>query len=282
MIFKKETFSLLCVLLFSGCSSKQKALTYIAERVDQFSQYSTSVKDTFSIQTQLPLEYQVSSSKSYPVVVLLDANFHFPMLAASIRQYELGGLMPPMILVGVGYRSFKEMDSLRVRDYLYPSALPSDEMVTPGGGEKFRQFIVTELLSEVDSKFRTQKNNRTLLGHSFGGYFTMYALLKQAQSGQQIFKNFIAASPSLWYHDFYLKQLENQLAAANPKDSLLLFMSAGGLENSQWDIKPNSELRDKLDKVGTITVKGAIYSTMDHMDTGQFTFVKGLQAAYAH
>ena len=64
----------------------------------------------------------------YPTVFLLDGNFYFPMMASTFRQYEIAGLLEPTIVVGIGYKSFTEMDSLRVRDYLYPAALPSDEI----------------------------------------------------------------------------------------------------------------------------------------------------------
>lgn len=168
--------------------------------------YSAAVNDSFYVQTQLPLAYSDSPAERYPVVVVLDANFHFPMLAASVRQYEKGGLLPPLILVGIGYRSFHEMDSLRVRDYLYPAALSADELEAPGGGERFRQFISRELLPFIDSTYRTTTRNRSLLGHSFGGYFTLYTLLSQAQSKTRDFRYFVAASPPVWYNKYYLNQ----------------------------------------------------------------------------
>lgn len=169
------------------------------------------------------------------------------------------------------------MDSLRVRDYLYPAALPSDEMAAPGGGEKFRQFISEELLPEIDSTFRTTTYDRSLLGHSFGGYFALYSLLKQTTDKRHTFKNFVAASPSLWYHNYYLNQLPEALKTLAKRDSINLFLSVGELENPVWDIKPNKELAAKIKKNGVIVVEGGSYNNLDHMDTGQLSFLKGLQ-----
>ncbi|WP_288424583.1 alpha/beta hydrolase-fold protein [uncultured Spirosoma sp.] len=242
--------------------------------------YSKAVKDSLYVQTQLPLEYGDSSTKRYPVVVVLDGNFHFSMLAASIRQYEKAGLLPPLIVIGVGYKSLATMDSLRVRDYLYPAALPSDELKTTGGGELFRQFLSRELLPSIDSTYRTTTQNRTLLGHSFGGYFALYTLLSQANRKTRDFQNFVAASPSVWYHNFYLNQLPTQLNTVNRADSVRLFVTVGGQENAQWDVKPVQNLTTAIRQTGNVGLAGGVYNQLGHMDTGQLSFVKGLQYFY--
>lgn len=78
-----------------GCRSKTETLTCSNRESAGSAQYSAIVKDSFYVQTQLPAEYNDSTAKRYPVVVILDANFHFPMLAASVRQYEKGGYSRP-------------------------------------------------------------------------------------------------------------------------------------------------------------------------------------------
>ncbi len=202
------------------------------------------------------------------------------MLAASVRQYERGGLLPPLILIGIGYKTLSAMDSLRVRDYLYPAALPSDEMKAAGGGVRFTDFITNELVPRIDSLFRTTKQNRSLLGHSFGGYFTLYSLLNQSTARTPVFKNFVAASPSLWYHNFYLNQLPTTLKALPAKDSVMLFLSVGDLEDPVWAVKPVVDLTGRLKKINSLSVKGGVYNHLGHMDTGQLSFLKGLQEFY--
>jgi hypothetical protein len=275
----KTTLYLLCVALYS-CQPKSNTTSRPSVDSPPRATYSKAVKDSLYVQTQLPLEYVDSTAKHYPVVVILDGNFHFPMLAASVRQYEKGGLLPPVILVGVGYKSFKEMDSLRVRDYLYPSALPSDELKAPGGGEQFRQFLSQELLPSIDSAYRTSSHTRTLLGHSFGGYFALYTLLSQAKSKTHEFQNFVAASPSVWYNKFYLSQMPAQLTNLDKADSVRLFLSVGGQENPQWDIKPVQALTTSIKQTSKIRVEGGVYNQLGHMDTGQLSFLKGLQYFY--
>jgi predicted alpha/beta superfamily hydrolase len=100
-----------------------------------FNQYSQSVKDTFYIDVQLPSNYFEDTQRRYPLVIVLDGNFHFPMMESITKQYAIAGLLDQRIVVEVGYKSFIEMDSLRVRDYLFPKPLPSDELTAGGGSE---------------------------------------------------------------------------------------------------------------------------------------------------
>ncbi|CAN5689323.1 alpha/beta hydrolase-fold protein [soil metagenome] len=273
----------LVLLLFTfGCTSDKEKAVVEKKYDDHFLLYSTAVQDSFNISIHLPNEYYDSTSKKYPVVYVTDANFYFPMLSAMLTQYEKGGLLPPLILVGIGYDSFESMDSLRVRDYLYPAALASDEMTTQGGGIKFYSFITDALIPHVDSLFRTSKNNRSLLGHSFGGYFSLYAMLNQVGNNRNDFNNFISASPSLWYHDFYLKQLTGKLKERSNKDSLGLFMTVGGLEDATWSLQPVTDLSKAIkdSAIGNISFETQVYNSLEHMDVGMLSFIKGLQKFY--
>jgi predicted alpha/beta superfamily hydrolase len=248
----------------------------------EFAVYNKAVKDTFHISVQLPEEYDKNKTKRYPVAVVLDGNFYFPMLAAAVKQYDEAGLLQPVILVGVGYKSFQEMDSLRNRDYLYPSPLPGDETKSTGGGLNFYNFISKQLLPKIDSSYRTQKDDKTLLGHSFGGYFSMFALLQQEQNHTQVFSNFIAASPSMWFHNFYLSQLPPELKKYPPAEKMNVFISAGSLENDQWEIQPVIKFGKEVNdlKVNNLIVETELYNSLHHMDTGLLTFIKGLQKCY--
>jgi len=242
-----------------------------------FTQYSESVKDTFYIDVQLPKEYEANPNKKYPTLIFVDGNFYFPMMSAILHQYENAGLLEPFIVVGVGYKSFKIMDSLRTRDHLFPKALPSDELNANGGGQNFYDYITKELLPKIDSDFRTNKTDRTLLGHSFGGYFVLYSLLYQSTNQTNDFKNFVSASPTLWYNNFYLNKLPDQLSTN--RKNLGLFLSVGELEDSTWSVNPVKSLTRELQnkQIKGLDFKSKIFNHLDHMDVPVLTFTKGLQ-----
>ena len=95
-------------------------------------------------------------------------------------------IMPRMIIVGI-------VSNDREKDYL---PTPSKEQPTGGGAGKFLQFINSELVTLIDSTYRTN-SERCIIGHSAGGLFAIYALENQPD----LFNSFICIDPSLWYDD---------------------------------------------------------------------------------
>lgn len=280
---QKIFFPIIFIFLACACTGIDKAESSNAQSLKhEHRLYAETVKDSFNISVQLPEKYYEKPDEKYPTVYILDANFYFPMLAEVMKQYETAGILPPMILVGIGYKSFATMDSLRVRDYLYPAALPSDEMKNPGGGKNFNDFITNQLIPHIDTRFRTQTQNRALLGHSFGGYFTLYVLLNQLSVNTTTFANIASASPSLWYNNYYLSQLTEALKTRKSNNHLNVFISAGGKEDKQWNIEPVKKLSQSIDaaKAPQVNLQYSIYNDLDHMDTALITFIKALQTFY--
>jgi predicted alpha/beta superfamily hydrolase len=240
--------------------------------------YSKTVNDTFYINISEPSHNQ-KQGYSYPVVYILDANLHFDILATAIKKYSELGMFPPVILVGIGYRNFQTMDSLRSRDLTYPLAIPEYEMNTSGKADKFLSFITTELAPEIDRKYATNKNARILAGHSLGGYFTVYALQQNLLKKNRFFCGYIAASPSTHYNNNYiLSELEK--LSTEKQSQIKSYITFGGLENEEDStilrtdevlLSLSRSLKNKVDYTGEE------YSHLGHMETPFPTFIKGLQ-----
>lgn len=146
-----------------------------------------------TILVKVPQNYERTDEK-FPVVYMLDA--HAPqnaMMAGIIEQQAWGGTMPEMILVGI-------QNTNRTRD-LTPT---KTERAGSGGGEKFLQFIETEVIPLIEKNYRTQPF-RVFAGHSLGGLFVTYSFV----SRPDLFNAYIAASPVLhWDNDFVIKRAE--------------------------------------------------------------------------
>lgn len=146
-----------------------------------------------TILVKAPQNYERTDEK-FPVVYMLDA--HAPqnaMMAGIIEQQAWGGTMPEMILVGI-------QNTNRTRD-LTPT---KTERAGSGGGEKFLQFIETEVIPLIEKNYRTQPF-RVFAGHSLGGLFVTYSFVARPD----LFNAFIAASPVLhWDNDFVIKRAE--------------------------------------------------------------------------
>lgn len=249
--------------------------------------YAQAVGDSFSIFVSLPVGYHPPGKERYPVVYLLDANLYFDIMATTINKYAEVGLAPNVILVGIGYKDFPTMDSLRNRDDTYPLAIPEYEMSVSGGADKFLSFINNELVPYVDQTYKTDTTKRVLMGHSLGGYFAMYALQQSLSGKDSKLHNYIAASPSLHYNNYYLlNQLKTNtvLQHANTK----VYLTYGGLEDAR---DTSSITLDSLSaqlaavfpkQTNGVTYKFDIYSNLDHMDTQLPSFIKGLQWVFDH
>jgi len=178
--------------------------------------YSKSVGQEYRILIALPMNYAESNDR-YPVLYVLDADMVFGFItelvrsAASVRA--LGILssdpfplyVPNLILVGISYpTSWYEQPklwwSVRTRD-LTPTQNPDDarglglEGTFGGNAGKFLRFMRNELMPMVNSNYRTDPEDSTIVGHSGGGLFALYVLFHQPET----FRRYVVSSPSLWW-----------------------------------------------------------------------------------
>jgi predicted alpha/beta superfamily hydrolase len=247
------------------------------ETPPDFTLKSDFSNESFNFFVRLPKNYSKTNKQTYPVMYLLDGNAYVDQVSNSVDSYiKKKKVSIDPIVVGIGYENAYVMDSLRARDYTFPDALPADSFKISGQGDKFYNFIKTKLVTHINSAYRTDKSNRTIMGHSLGGYFVLYAL-KQNLSDSLVFNNFIAASPSIYYHDNYLaKEISSSPIYQRNIESIKLYLTIGELEvleNQSNDFKIFSKmLTDKK-----IRVQTEVYKGLEHMGTAIPTFEDGIQ-----
>ena len=143
------------------------------------------------------------------VVFMVDANAQFPILLNSYAQIYANGakqnakampkLSKTVLIVGIGYDSPLAYDTKRRTRDLTPAA-SGEEYANGGGAAEFYDFVKDELFPLVEKKYSTAKSDKIYFGHSFGGLFGIYALLRD----DGIFDEFFIASPSLWWGESQL------------------------------------------------------------------------------
>lgn len=182
----------------------------------------------------LPPNY-AKSGKSYPVVYMLDADYSFALVRNVVQHFVEREDLPPMILVAIAYpgaatdrETYKKN---RTRDYT-PVHAPSGGYGTEyqkvsGGGPKFRAFIASELIPQIERRFRTNAD-RTIIGHSYGGLFGTYVLLTEPA----LFKRYVIVSPSLWYANRIALTMEEAAAQNGIRPDARVFFGVGALESS--------------------------------------------------
>lgn len=232
----------------------------------------------YSFFVHLPKNYAKYKKRTWPVVYLLDGNIYFdPVTASAESLKKKNKLSAEPIIVGIGYENAYSMDSLRNRDYTFPIASPEDSFALSGSGDKFYNFIKSDVVRYVDRTYRTDTSSRTLMGHSLGGYFVLYALYRQ-MTDVQIFKSFVAASPSIFYHHYYITGKMKD--AGNPSSpGINLYMTIGELETEENSRARFTDLA-KIIKTNGIEVRSEILKGSEHMGTAIPTFENGIEILF--
>ncbi|WP_242548561.1 alpha/beta hydrolase [Pseudomonas putida] len=186
----------LSALFFAGLAH---AAPVTLDGTEQWTMKSAQGRE-YRIMVSLP-EGDVPWTGGYPVIYLLDGNAYFPAFHAAKRAQER---LRGSILVAIGYPSDTPLDFERRAFDLSPPQ-PAERNVPPQGGQDvFLDFIEKRLMPEVNSRFKVDQDQRSLVGHSFGGMFAVYTLFTRPA----LFQHAVAISPSLWWRDRYLLEHE--------------------------------------------------------------------------
>lgn len=181
--------------------------------------YSNTLKETRKIYVQLPADYKPDENIKYPVVFVLDGEVFLPTVN-DVQNYYSGGFTPEMVIVGIS-NDKNRMRDLTTSKVTEMYGMPFEQ--ENGEAYNFSKFIETELIPFVENKYPVT-NFRTLIGHSYGGLFTIYTLIHHPE----LFSNYLAIDPSLdWDNQQLIKEAKDKVSSANYKRKSL-FMSLGG------------------------------------------------------
>ncbi len=159
------------------------------------------------------------------VLLVTDGNGLFGLTVDTVRLMQIPALVPSLLVVGVGYPGatavIDTVDS-RQRD-LTPTA--SSRFPGSGGADAFLAFISTELRPWLAARYPGAAGSSTYFGHSLGGLFGAYSLLTVST----VFDRYIVSSPSLWWDDEVIFDIERDRAMGDELRSSVFF-GIGSLE----------------------------------------------------
>jgi predicted alpha/beta superfamily hydrolase len=286
MINKLTGLVLTCILISFGQHEKIKitdnSLTefskYYSDPTNE-EVYSQQVQDTFRLFKATPKGYSADSTKKNPLILILDGNAFFESTVSELKFNTFIGLVPESIVIGVAYKDFPTMDSLRSRDYTYPTAIPEYEMALSGGANKFKRFIDQELIPKLTKEYKIDLDKSVICGHSLGGYFTLFYGLKSIEENTFTIKNIVSASPSLHYNHRYLFEMEKRLAKPTNDLPLNFYISMGSADMVDDESKGildafEKQIRERNYK--GLRIKKAEYTNFGHIDAAVPGFIKGL------
>jgi predicted alpha/beta superfamily hydrolase len=209
-----SVFALLVLISFSAQAQVPPGVTAIKIN-------SAVLGEERTILVRVPAGYDTNKLR-YPVLYMTDGNAHIVHTSSTVEFLARNGRMSEMIVVGIN-------NTDRTRD-LSPTHVTTTvaggnsalQFPTSGGADKFIKFIETELIPEIEKRYRVQPY-RILAGHSLGGMFAIHTMI----SRPELFNSYIAVSPALqWDNQVVVKRAEDFLKARKEFDATL-FMSLG-------------------------------------------------------
>ena len=226
----------------------------------------------YELQILLPGSHK-SSNKKYPVIYLMDSQWDFPMVKSLYGQHYYDGFVPELIVVGVTWGGINpNPDSLRARDYT-----PTKEARSPqsGGADNFLSFMKNELFPFIESNYKADNNNRTLMGCSLGGLFTLYTLFTQPD----LFTGYAAASPAVGWDREVLYKYEKDFAEKKTAKPLRVYMTVGDVERGR-SIFEKFASRMAGSNYSSVALKSKVLENTGHSGTKSETFGRGMQYVF--
>jgi len=231
-------------------------------RRSAFEFHSDRVGDWYKVYIGLPGGYDPQHPVGYPVIYLLDADWYFDGsstmigdggVAGIVSSLSESGRIPRAIVVGIGYVGRNQ----RGRDLLWAY-------------EKFYAFLTEELIPFVDGEYRTDAAvPRTLVGHSDGGYFALYAFFQSGGYRDAPFGQFVAISGDLTKNEWLPFREEGRMhrrIGEGGDVGAALFLAVGGQDETRF-VTSNQDMAARLKsrQYQDLRFKSRVYASDDHM-----------------
>ena len=252
---------------------------YIADS-EVFSFESTLLGRTYDVYVKTPRGYRDPENKNrkYPVLYLNDGPHTFKV-AAGVTHFPT---MDKVIIVGISFAQGEDGQLSRVRD-LTPEVDASWTRYKTGGAPEYLAFIEQELFPHIERRYRTNTTKRILAGHSLGGSFGAWVLMTKPE----LFSGYILTSPSFWYKDELIFDLERAFAKNHTTLNAMVYVATGSLEVPENGMRNNmvdghrrflKQLRAS-DYRG-LMIRDEIVEGTDHYSTFPVGLAKGLNMFY--
>ena len=198
---------------------REKSKPFVLGEIEEIQSKLLAEKRILNI--YLPQGYDTKDTTKYPVVYLLDGSADEDFIHV-VGLYQFNSFpwinrVPKSIIVGIA-----NID--RKKDFTFPTTITKNrEMIpTSGGSEIFINFIEKELQPFIQEKYRTT-SSRTIIGESLGGLLATEILFKKPR----LFDKYIIISPSLWWNNGSLLNLNPAVLQENFKAKTDIYIGVG-------------------------------------------------------
>lgn len=250
---KKITFLLFFVSYFSISQTIHKTVA------------SSILQQTRELQVSLPEGYDENIDKSYPIILVLDADYLFEPVVGNVHYYTYMDKMPKSIVIGINQADFRKWDTAYGATTSFPTSESAD----------FYDFIKKEVLPHIKNKYRTTGFS-IIIGDGRTANFINYFLLKDLN----LFDAYVNLSPD------YAPKMEGMIAnRLSSIDAGLWYYAATGINDFEPIKKSVHLLEDKLGKLDSITKKKLhlyidYFKGNDHLSTVAYAIPAALEKIF--
>ncbi len=207
----------------------------------------------------------------YPVLWMLDGNAAIGALNPELLKQLSAGQAP--LLVAVGYQTDQRIErSSRTYDYT-PTIHGQTPQLDPltgqpsGGVDEFFELLRHRMRPIIERSVPIDLTRQTLWGHSYGALAVLHALFNHPAE----FSDYVAASPSLWWHEGAILSeaagLQQRLGNSRPR--LLLLRgdrepTAPGCQTGDDGVRQARTLAMDLAKIPSVQVRFEQFIGLGH------------------
>ena len=193
-----------------------------SQRTKVYTIQSDGLQESREIIVRTPPFYK--DGNEYPVVYVLDGEWNFEFVASYLDYMADNDALPQMIVTGV-----KNVN--RNRDYVPRVDAHFDDT---GGADTFLDFVKDEWVERVEQDYPAS-GERIIVGHSFGGVFSLHSFFKEPD----LFDANLAFGASAWIGDQVLFDEANALFDEGDDLDSFVYMAVG--ENDGGPTVPSSQ-----------------------------------------
>jgi len=220
------------IILFACFKAGAQTAKYPSVQIRGSEVRSLQSKDTgrnYDLYIRVPGD--LKSGKKYPVLYLLDGQWDFKLLDSIHGGLVYDKFIPEMVIVGITYSGEKaDYDALRAMDYT-PTAVGRQK--GSGDAAKFLNFLKKDVFPLIEKDYNADASRRVLMGSSYGGLFTLYAMFSEPK----LFYGYVAAAPAVSYDDDFSFKQEKKFFENSKNLPVRLAVSVGGVEGLTEPVK---------------------------------------------
>ena len=224
----------LFIISINFLSSQNLDSLYVSRLNDTI--LSKFLNEKRSLEIQLPRSYNIELEKNYPLMIVLDGDYMFNVVAGSVDYLSYWGDIPENLVVGIKQKDSRFKDS-SVFDNITHTPITSTA--------SFYDFIVNELIPYFSKNYRIS-NFRIVVGQERTANFANFFLLKD---NPQI-RGVISISPKI--SENMSRYLSENLSKVNSKIVYTLSSSKKDFESIYKNV---IELTASLDSIDNKNLK---------------------------